>query len=105
MAENSKLYIDIDKASPRYRYFMYFDKEPYLADQLFIKREIRVWYDEEYKRSDSPYNAIMCHVKKKDVPAFLDALEELKKSMLICGQVDYEKDVRGFIDKIYAAGK
>ena len=40
-----KLYLTISKFSIRslfYDYFMFFDTTPYLADQLFIRHEVRV---------------------------------------------------------------
>lgn len=95
-----KLYWTIEKFSLRFDYFMFFDVESYLADQLFIKHKVRVWFGDEYKRVGSPFLAIFCKVKKKDVPAFLEALEELKKSMLICGYLDYEQSIDEFMTKI-----
>lgn len=95
-----KLYWTIEKFSLCYVYFLFFDVERYLADQLFVKRKVRVWFGPEYKREDSPYIAISCHVKKKDVPAFLEALEELKKSMIICGYADYESEVDAFMTRV-----
>ena len=80
-----KLYWTIEKFSFRYDYFMFFDTTPYLADQLFIRHQVRVWFDSEYAKEGSPYLAIFCHVRKKDVPKFLAALEDLKKSMMLCG--------------------
>ena len=105
MAKNTALYIPIKKRSIRYSYFMYFDKEPYLADQLFIKYKIRVWFDEEIRRQNWPYLSVICHVRKDDVPEFMNALEELKTSMLICGYMDYEEEISNYIELIYAAGR
>ena len=96
----NKLYWTIEKFSLRFDYFMFFDVESYLADQLFIKHKVRVWFGEEYRREGSPYIAIFCKVRKKDVPAFLDALEDLKKSMLICGYLDYEQSIDEFMTRI-----
>lgn len=96
-----KLYWTISKFTPRSLvcdYFMFFDTTPYLADQLFIRHKVRVWFDREYAREGSPYIAIFCHVKKKDVPRFLAALEDLKKSMILCGHPDYEKEISEFMD-------
>ena len=97
---SKKLYWTIEKRSFRFAYFVFFDVHPYLADHLFIKRKVRVWFGDEYKCEDHPYAAIFCHVRKRDVPAFLDALEELKNSMLICGYRDYEEVVGGIVEKI-----
>ena len=76
---------------------MFFDTVPYLADQLFIRHRVRVWFDQEYAKKDSPYIAVLYHVRKKDVPQFLDALEDLKKSMLLCGHPDYEREIHALM--------
>lgn len=98
-----KLYWTIEKFSLRYDYFMFFDTAPYLADQLFIRHQVRVWFDEEYARDGSPYLAILCHVRKKDVPKFLEALEDLKRSMMICGYPDYQAEISSFMDEMEKA--
>ena len=95
-----KLYWTIEKFSFRYDYFMFFDTTPYLADQLFIRHQVRVWFDSEYAKEGSPYLAIFCHVIKKDVPKFLAALEDLKKSMMLCGHPNYEADISSFMDNV-----
>lgn len=98
-----KLYLTISKFSIRslfYDYFMFFDTTPYLADQLFIRHEVRVWFDSEYAKEGSPYLAIFCHVRKKDVPKFLAALEDLKKSMMLCGHPNYEAEISRFMDNV-----
>ena len=96
-----KLYWTISKFSPISSfcdYFMFFDTTPYLADQLFIQHKVRVWFDKEYAKEGSPYLAIFCHVRKKDVPRFLEALEDLKRSMILCGHPEYEKEISEFMD-------
>ena len=98
-----KLYWTISKfsfGSLFYDYFVFFDTKPYLADQLFIRHEVRVWFDQEYAKEDSPYLSIFCHVRKKDVPKFLAALEDLKKSMIICGHSYYEEVISSYMDKM-----
>ena len=94
------LYWRIEKFSFRYDYFMFFDTTPYLADQLFIRHQVRVWFDSEYAKEGSPYLAIFCHVRKKDVPKFLAALEDLKKSMMLCGHPNYEAEISRFMDNV-----
>lgn len=44
------LYWSIEKFPLRYAYFLFFDTIPYLADQLFIRRQVRVWFDQEYAK-------------------------------------------------------
>ena len=94
------LYLPLEKPSLRYSYYMYLDVKPYLADQLFARHKVRVWFDGEYVKDGFPYTMILCHVRKKDVPAFLEALEDLKRSMIICGYNDYEAEASAFLDNL-----
>ncbi len=95
-----KLYWTIEKFSLRFDYFLFFDTTPYLADQLFIKHQVRAWFDREYERAGPPYIAIICHVRKRDVPKFLAALEDLKKSMMLCGHPEYQTEISRFMDEV-----
>ena len=94
------LYLQIRKISFRYDYFIFFDVPSYLADQLFIRHQVRVWFGSAFTREDSPYVGIFCHVRKCDKDRFLAALEDLKKSMLICGHTDYEEAISNFLDQL-----
>ena len=98
MREN--LYWKMEKFSLRYAYFTYFDTTPYLADQLFIKHQVSVWFDKEFERPGSPYIVIFCHVRKRDVAKFLAALEDLKKSMMVCGHPKYQAEISAFMDEM-----
>lgn len=53
-----------------------------------------------HAKDGSPYLAIFCHVRKKDVPKFLAALEDLKKSMILCGHPHYEDEISSIMDKM-----
>ena len=99
-----KLYVSLKKFSLRYDYFLFFDVEPYLADQLFIRHEVTVWFDQEFQRKGSPYLGIVCHVKKKDVPRFLAALDDLKNSMLSCGYPSYQEDIARLLNGMERCG-
>ena len=70
----------IDRLSLFYNYFAFLDTDAYLADQLFIKHQVRVHFCEEYVRGDSPYRVIFW---------FQAALEELPKKMMLLGYIDY----------------
>lgn len=96
----NKLYCKIEKRSLRYDYFLFVDVEPYLADGLLVQHGVRVWFDREFKKDASLYIAILCHVRKKDTHEFLAVLEELKKSMLICGYTDYEYETAALMNMI-----
>ena len=91
---NKKMYLKIRKPSLRYDYFLFFDTPEYLADQLFIKQKVRVWFNQEYAKEGSPFLAIFCRVKKKDSAKFLAALDALKNKMILCGYPEYEAEVQ-----------
>jgi hypothetical protein len=88
------MYLKIRKPSLRYDYFLFFDTPEYLADQLFIKQIVRVWFDQEYAKEGAPFLAILCHVKKKDSAKFLAALDALKNKMILCDYPEYEAEVQ-----------
>lgn len=88
------MYLKLRKLSLRYNYFLFFDTAEYLADQLFIKQMIQVWFDMECEKKGSPFRAILCHVKKKDTAKFLAALDALKDKMILCGYPEYEAEVQ-----------
>ena len=79
----------IEKFSFRYQYFALIDTADHLADQLFIKHKVRVWFDEEYSRDDTPFCVIICRCRKRDVVVFMAAARELTNKMLLCGHPDY----------------
>ncbi len=95
-----ELYIKINKPSLKYAYYLYFDVQPYFADRLFIEHKIRVWFDRECSKKDSPYTAVFCHIKKRDVPVFLAALKDLKNRMILCGYPNYESEIGELITEL-----
>ena len=95
-----KLYWSLKKFSLWYNYYAFFDVREYLADRLFIQHKVRVWFDGEYEKEGSKYIAVFCHVRKKDTDKFLSALENLNRTMLICGYTDYESEVESIMAQI-----
>lgn len=98
-------YIALASKSIRYKFFCFIDTEEYLADQLFIKNKIRVWFQSEARKQDTEYVFIICKVKKCDEDIFLRSLEELKRKMLLMGHLDYEKFCTEFHEKMIEEGK
>lgn len=47
-------------------YFAFLDTEDYLADGLFSKHRVRVYFGNEFVRPDIPYRIIFYHVRKWD---------------------------------------
>ena len=83
-------YFPIEKFSFRYRYFFIIDTKGYLADTLFIKHKVRVWFKQEYCKEENDFVFIFCKVRKNDVEKFLKALEELKGKMILLGYSNYQ---------------
>lgn len=98
-----EIYLKIKKLSLRYNYFLFFDTPEYLADQLFIRQKVRVWFDEEYAKKGSRFLAILCHVKKKDSHRFIDAIVALRNKMLLCGYPEYETEVQKMLSHLEEA--
>ena len=73
----------IEKFSFFHNYFAIIDTADYLADQLFIKHQVRVGFGPEFVCPDAPYRVIMCKCRKRDVDAFLAAIRELPNKMLL----------------------
>ena len=87
--KQTDFYQDIERFSLLNAYYAYMDTDAYLADQLFIKHQVRVHFREEYALDDSPYRVIFCHVRKRDQERFLEALNELPGKMMLLGYTDY----------------
>ena len=51
-------FFKLEKFSLLFSYFAFVDTEEYLADQIFIKNKVRVWFQDEYKHPDSKYIVI-----------------------------------------------
>lgn len=74
--------------------YMYVDlnvDENYVADSLFYKRKIPVKFGEEFSADDEKYRCIFCKVRRKYIPAFEEALQELPTKMNLLGYADYEE--------------
>lgn len=70
-------------------HFAFLDTENYLADGLFIKHQVRVYFGDEFVKPDFPYRIIFCHVRRWDKKRFHVAMRELPNKMLLCGNADY----------------
>ena len=86
-------------------YYAIIDTTDYLADQLFVKNEVRVWFGQEYICPDGPYCVIFCKCRKRDTGAFESAMNELPRKMLLRGHTDYIQFCEGLKNKIAAAWK
>lgn len=71
--------------------YVYFDTPDYLADSIFCKYEIPVYYGNEWTKPGEPYKLIECKVKKKYKEKFEKALDEIPTKMNLLGHTDYEE--------------
>ena len=84
-------YIELGRSRfSRYKQFAYIDTMGFLADRIFIENKIRVKFCGDYKHREKNYIIVICKVKEKDVPMFLQALKELKNRAILMGNTDYE---------------
>ena len=93
-----KNYFPLKKISLRYKYFCFIDTKEYLADALFIKYKVRVWFQKEAHKPDTDFVFIFCKVKKDDTDRFLEALGELNKKMMLLGHSDYQTFCQEFYE-------
>ena len=68
----------IEKFSFFHNYFAIIDTADYLADQLFIKHQVRVGFGPEFVCPDAPYRVIMCKCR---YPDYLTFCADLKKKV------------------------
>ena len=83
--------------------YAYVDHSSYQADRLFVQNKVRVKFKGEMVRENSSYRIVFCKVLKKDTTKFEDALEKLKRKMLLLGYRDYP-DACSEITKILEKG-
>ena len=93
-------HIPLEKISLRYKYFCFIDAKEYLADALFIKHKVRVWFQKEAYKPNTDFVVIICKVKKNDTNKFLEALEELNKKMILLGHSDYHNFCKEFFGNL-----
>ena len=82
-------YFKIRDLIPWRRTYFIVDTEDYLADQLFIEKKISVYFGREFIKRDLPYVVIEVKLQRKQEAAFLEAMEKLKRKMLLMGHTDY----------------
>ncbi len=70
-------------------HYAYFDAPEYLADQIFVQKNLKVKFGKELKNTEDAYVLVFCKIRKRDEHLFLEAMEELKNKMLLLGHTDY----------------
>ena len=62
MQEKPDYYQHLKKFSYSHTHFAFLDTEDYLADGLFIKNQVRVYFGDEFVTPDSPYHIISARI-------------------------------------------
>ena len=70
---------------------MYVDVPENKADRLFIDNKIEVWYDGEFRKEDTSYISVLCHIHKRDEKAFIEALSGLSRVVTLLGYRGYDE--------------
>ena len=69
--------------------YAFLDVPQNMAASVLIKHGVRFKVERVLKREDEKYILVQVKVRRKDKQQFLDAMEDLKTKMLICGYRDY----------------
>ena len=69
--------------------YAYIDFNKYLADEIFLEKNIEVKFIREMERADSPYRIVFCKVKREDAERLEEAFKILGDKMLLLGHADY----------------
>ncbi|MBE5850306.1 MAG: hypothetical protein E7298_09135 [Lachnospiraceae bacterium] len=77
--------------SPFHHRYIFVDTKDYVSIRLFAAADIGVSHIKEMLKRGSPYRLIVCHVRKKDLDKFYDALGKLRNNVMILGYKDYDK--------------
>lgn len=93
----------LSRLSLFYRYYAYIDSKSNVCERLLNKHKIRIRACGQYRSKESQYIMIICKVRKKDDMKFLDVLEELPNTMLICGYPDYPEFCEGIVKGLMEA--
>ena len=77
--------------SPFHHKYIFVDTKDHASMRLFAEAGIGVSYVKEMMKRGSPYGLIVCHVRKRDLDKFNDALIKLRNNILLLGYNDYDK--------------
>ena len=70
--------------------YAFLDVQEALATSVLMKHNVRAKFVHLMTREDTDYVLVQMKIHRSDRQKFLDAMEDLKTKMLICGHADYE---------------
>ncbi|MBR3326968.1 MAG: hypothetical protein IKG22_06555 [Atopobiaceae bacterium] len=89
MAERPKNYLRASGRLPWRVWYFYLDKEPWLADRIFIRHELKVHFKGHYVSEGWPYAIVSVWVPTGETDLFERCMDELYASSLLHGRDDY----------------
>lgn len=92
--------IKLNKPSLLQTHFAYIDNQKHFADDIFARRQANVKVTSEFEKPGTPYVIVICKVPNRKVRAFLGAMQELPRRMLVCGYPDYTKFCNDFWEEL-----
>ena len=91
-------YFDLGpSATGKWKHYVYLDVEELLIVSLLARHQVHVKCEAVMHKDNEKYTMIALKVLKKDEEKFLQALEELKNKMLLCGHRDYVEQAGALI--------
>ena len=91
-------YFDLGpSATGKWKHYVYLDVEEPLIVSLLARHQVHVKCEAVMHKDNEKYTMIALKVLKKDENRFLQALEELKNKMLLCGHRDYVEQAGALI--------
>ena len=73
----------------KWQLYAYLDVPENFAAGVLQKHVVRYKFDRLMTREDTDYVLIQIYIRTEDKQKFLDAMEDLKTKMLLCGHPDY----------------
>ena len=70
--------------------YAFIDVPEALVTSVLMKHKVRAKFVHLMTREDTDYVLVQMKIHRSDRQKFLDAMEDLKTKMLICGHADYE---------------
>ena len=90
--------IELETKLPKLRkWFVFFDDLDHSAASLFNRYQVPIKVKCAWKKEGEKYRTICCKVRRRDVPRFKKAMEDLKVKMLLIGNTDYEAFCESFM--------
>ena len=80
--------------------YAFIDVPEALATSVLLKHNVRAKFVHLLTREDTDYVLVQMKIHRNDRQKFLDAMEDLKTKMLICGHSDYEACAGEFIREL-----